>query len=170
MMPRCSALAAFLLAAQQCINAVNGAECVSGNRDATPARIPQGSCVPGDKKPVNRFLENAAKIFDAAARCSESGNEISEMTVLIGPEGGISLVAGCDWPLDSLLTHRGARMVFRVSQQESTVRLEGRAGSRTCLFETAKPDGVARHLLAASPASLLHCSAPALALLPGGAV
>jgi hypothetical protein len=73
------------------------------------------------------------------------------MTILITPEGGIRMVADSDWPLDSLQLHHGARMAYRVSHNAANVRVEGRAGSRTCLFETAKPDRAARLLLNGSP-------------------
>ncbi len=56
------------------------------------------------------------------------------------------MLADCDWPLDTLQADRGAGMVYRISQQGEHVRLEGRAGRRTCLFETEKPDGAARPL------------------------
>ena len=56
------------------------------------------------------------------------------------------MVADSDWPLESLQRERGARMVYRVSRQDNTVRLEGREGSRTCLFETTRPERVSRHL------------------------
>jgi hypothetical protein len=104
-------------------------------------------------------VENAAKIFEAVESSTAAGHEISAMTILIGPAGGISLVADCDWPLDSLQAHRGAEMVYRVSQQNRSVRLEGRAGSRTCLFEATRPDGVARSLLAPSLTKLHHQAA-----------
>ena len=112
--------------------------------------------VAADTRIVSRFLENAVEIFDAAENSSAAGHELSDMTVLISPTGGIHLLADCDWPLDTLQAHRGARMVYRVSQQDKTVRLEGRAGSRTCLFETAKPDGAARRLLADAAKDLLR--------------
>ena len=54
---------------------------------------------------------------------------------------------GAGEPLDVLQQQQGAQMVYRVTQQESRVRLEGRAGSRTCLFEAEKPNGAARILL-----------------------
>jgi len=38
-----------------------------------------------------------------------------------------------------------------VSQNASLVRVEGRENSRTCLFETVKPERVARLLLNSSP-------------------
>ncbi|MGD0436544.1 MAG: hypothetical protein ABSB86_08760, partial [Bryobacteraceae bacterium] len=47
----------------------------------------------------------------------------------------------------------GARMAYRVNQSASIVRVEGRAGARTCLFETAKPERAARLLLQRTPAS-----------------
>ncbi|MCW5983379.1 MAG: hypothetical protein KIT09_35130 [Bryobacteraceae bacterium] len=105
---------------------------------------------------MSQFLRNAVEIFDAAELSSDAGHEATDLTILIGPWGEVSLVAECDWPLDTLQAHRGAAMAFRVSQQDKHVRLEGRAGSRTCLFETAKPNGVARTLLADPPAWLLR--------------
>lgn len=106
------------------------------------------------------------EIFDVAEHSVEAGYDLSDMTILIGPEGGIRLLADCDWPLDSLQVHSGARMVYRVSQQEKSVRLEGRAGSRTCLVETERPNGAARRLLADTPTSLLHRNLPVAPLLP----
>ena len=113
---------------------------------------------------MSRFLENAVEIFDAAERSLAAGYDPSVMTILISPSGGISLVADTDWPLDSLQAHRGAGMVYRVSRQGETVRLEGREGSRTCLFETAKPEWVSRRLPADPPAALLkqRLAVPAL--------
>jgi hypothetical protein len=48
--------------------------------------------------------------------------------------------------LDVLQQEQGAQMIYRVTQQESSVRIEGRAGSRTCVFEAEKP-GVVQHAL-----------------------
>src|SRR5260370_11645411 len=69
------------------------------------------------------------------------------MTILINHEGGIRMVADSDWPLDSLQAHHGAKMAYRVSQSASVVRVEGRAGSRTCLYEASKPERAALLLL-----------------------
>jgi hypothetical protein len=65
-------------------------------------------------------------------------------------------------PLDVLQQQQGAQMIYRVTQQESRVRLEGRAGCRTCLFEAEKPDGAARILLGDGPRYTL-VTQPALA-------
>ena len=96
---------------------------------------------------MSRFVANAVQILDAAENVARSGQTPSEMTILITPEGGIRMFAESDWPLDSLQAHHGAGMAYRVSQRASMVRVEGRAGSRTCLFETARPEWAARLLL-----------------------
>ena len=113
---------------------------------------------------MSRFLEDAAEIFDAAERSLDAGHEISATTILVGPGGGISLVSNSDWPLDSLARERGARMAYRVSRQGRTVRLEGREGPRTCLFETTKPFRATR-LLPADPARHLLYQRPATPIL-----
>jgi hypothetical protein len=102
---------------------------------------------------VSRFLDNAVQILEAAESAVQSGHTPADMTILITAEGGIRMLADSDWPLDSLQAHHGAKMAYRVSQNASIVRVEGRADSRTCLFETAKPERAARFLLNASPSS-----------------
>ncbi len=102
------------------------------------------------RQTVSRFLDNAAQILDAAESALQSGHTPSDMTILITAEGGIRMLADSDWPLDSLQSHHGAKMAYRVSQNASVVRVEGRADSRTCLFETVKPEQAARLLLNSS--------------------
>ena len=92
-------------------------------------------------------MDNAMQILDAAESAMQSGFTPTEMTILITAEGAIRMVAESDWPLDSLQSHHGAQMAYRVSQTASAVRVEGREHSRTCLFETAKPMRAARLLL-----------------------
>jgi hypothetical protein len=69
------------------------------------------------------------------------------MTILIGPEGAIHMIADSDWPLDSLTAHHGARTAYRVSESSGSIRVEAREGLRTCLMESAKPCQIARFLL-----------------------
>ncbi len=97
---------------------------------------------------VGQFTDNAASIFEAAESAMRTGHELSNMTIVIEQEGGIRLIAESDWPLDTLQAHHGAQMVYRVCRQDHSLRLEGRAGTRTCLFESAKLNGAARTLLA----------------------
>ena len=98
---------------------------------------------------MSRFAENAQSILDAAESAAGHGESCSEMTILIGTEGGIRMIADSDWPLDSLAWHHGAQAAYRVSQHRGSVRVEGREGSRTCMFETANPAHTARMLLSA---------------------
>ena len=96
---------------------------------------------------MGRFLDNAESILQTAESVREGGPIEADWTILFIPEEGIRMVAGNDWPLESLQAHYGAQMVYRVQQQESIVKVEGRAGSRACLLESAKPNWVARRLL-----------------------
>jgi hypothetical protein len=94
------------------------------------------------------FLDNARNILGAAENVYFSTGSLQPTSILIAPEGGIRVVSGSeDWSLESLRVHHGARMAYRVSQRGGRVQLEGRAGSRTCLFEAEKPDGAAGLLL-----------------------
>ena len=108
---------------------------------------------------MSRFVDNAMQILNAAESAVGSGHTPSEMTILMTPQG-IRMIADSDWPLESLQLHHGAEMAYRVSQSAIIVRVEGRAGSRTCLFETAKPERAARALLHRSPSC--HWMAPQL--------
>ncbi len=95
---------------------------------------------------MSRFVDNALQILHAAENAVQSGQTPSEMSILMTPQG-IRMIADSDWPLESLQLEHGAEMAYRVSQSAIRVRVEGRAGSRSCLFETTKPEQAARTLL-----------------------
>lgn len=103
---------------------------------------------------MSRFVDNAVQILDAAEHAAQAGHAPSDLTILITAEGGIHMLAGSDWPLDSLQSHHGARMVYRISQKASGVQVEGRSGSRICRLEAANP---ARLLQRPLPHALLSC-------------
>ncbi|MFN3322929.1 MAG: hypothetical protein ACK5AZ_05495 [Bryobacteraceae bacterium] len=97
---------------------------------------------------MNRFLDQAASILDVAESAAEAGHTPSEITVLIGPDGRINLVADSDWDLGALLYERGSAMAYRVSSsREGAVRVEGRSGSQSCRIEAEPAGQVARRLL-----------------------
>lgn len=96
-----------------------------------------------DKPQVDAFTTRASEILKAA----ENAGSPSEMTILIGHDGGIHMVAGSDWPLDSLSLHHGAKEAFRVSQINGLAKVEGRAGTRTCIIQAVTPAETARRLL-----------------------
>ena len=93
------------------------------------------------------LAEQARNILDAAESASRSGQVCTDMTILIGPEGHIRMVADSDWPLESLARHHGAQSAYRVSEETGRIRVEGRDGMRRCLLESASPARIARLLL-----------------------
>jgi hypothetical protein len=92
---------------------------------------------------VSRFAEQAFNILEAA----ESAGASSPMTILIGQQGAIHVIADSDWPLDSLTRHHGAKQAYRVTENQGSVRVEAREGLRTCILESSKPAQIARFLL-----------------------
>lgn len=101
---------------------------------------------------MSRFIADAVEILAAAENTLQAGWTPSDLTILISAEGGIHMVADSDWPLESLRLHHGSNAAYRVSPRQDRVRVEGRAGAHTCLFETDKPERAARFLLNSVPA------------------
>jgi hypothetical protein len=111
---------------------------------------------------VHGFLDNAARILEAAENVSAAGETPSDYTILMGAEIGIHLVANSDWPLDSLMRERGARMAYRVSGSGNRVTVDACDENRTCHMESIPPAQVARMLLNALPSNYTFTQ-PALA-------
>ena len=89
-----------------------------------------------DKSHVTRFAEHALQILEAAESASAHGQACSEMTILVGADGQMTLLADSDWPLDSLAWHHGARAVYRVNERQGSLRVEAREGARRCVIES----------------------------------
>ena len=96
---------------------------------------------------MSRFAEQAQRILDAATSAASHGETCSEMTILIGTDGGIQMIANSDWPLDSLALERGAKSAYRVSERGGRVRVEAREGSSRCVLESNTTARTARLLL-----------------------
>ena len=108
--------------------------------------MPEGN----DKLCVSRFAEQARELFDSAQSAAAAGQDaISNTAILITSEGSLRLISDSDWPLESLAMHHGAATAFRVTAHRGNVRVEGREGSRRCMFESDSPARTARLLLAA---------------------
>jgi hypothetical protein len=97
------------------------------------------------------LAERAREILDAAENASRQGQVCSEMTILIGPEGHIRMVADSDWPLESLARHHGAQSAYRVNERTGSIRVEGREGTRHCVLESVAHSQIARQLLGTNP-------------------
>jgi hypothetical protein len=95
---------------------------------------------------VSQFLDDAAGIFDVAQSAADSGAG-SAVTILVGVEGGIRMLADSDWPLASLAAHHGASAVYRVDSRQGIITVDGRSGGRTCRLAGEQPAAVARRLL-----------------------
>ena len=102
---------------------------------------------------MNRFVENASKIFETATVARSTGEAVSDLTIIVGADGAIRMISDCDWPLDSLQAHHGAGALYRVSQRGNTVRVEGRTDSQSCVIEALKPKQVVRQLLGGAVAA-----------------
>jgi hypothetical protein len=111
------------------------------------ARILSRCC---DKYSVSLFADHMQQLLDAAQSAASRGEACSAMTILIGQDNGIHMIADSDWPLESLALDRGAKSAYRVTGGcDATVRVEGREGLRRCVMETANPRSTARLLLGA---------------------
>jgi hypothetical protein len=106
---------------------------------------------------VSRFLNDAMNLLEAAEQAAQAGNGASDLTILISQQGGIHMIAGSDWPLDSLQFHHGARTAYRVSECASKVRVEGRESGRSCVLETESSQRAARILLGQMPRTSRVC-------------
>ncbi len=107
----------------------------------------------------DQFVRDALSVLETAESALESGEALSDLTILIGAGGGIHVLMDNHLPLDSLEALHGSRRAYRVRQHGRKVSVEGRAGNRTCSFGAAKPDGAARLLLANLPAYAITTTA-----------
>jgi hypothetical protein len=96
---------------------------------------------------MDRFLDNAARIFDGGQSAVQAGCSESSWTVLIAREGGIRMVADSDWPLESLALESGAEMAYRVSVNGVHVQVDGVSNGRRCALQTELPAATFRRLL-----------------------
>lgn len=111
---------------------------------------------------MNGFIDNGAKIFEAAQNVMNTGESPSDYTIVMGAQGGITLIADSDWPLDSLLRERGAGMAYRVKPGANKVSVDGVDGNTSCHFEAIAPARAAMFMLNAMPVSYTLAQ-PALA-------
>lgn len=102
---------------------------------------------------VNGFIDNGAKIFEAAQNVMNSGESPSDYTIVMGAEGGITMLADSDWPLDSLLREYGAGMAYRIKPGQGGVSVDGADGNSSCHFETMSAREKARFVLNSFPIS-----------------
>ena len=96
---------------------------------------------------MDLFLDHARQILEAAETATRHGEECSAMTILIGQEAGIHLVADSDWPLETLTVHHGAKAGYRVTRQRGEVQVEGQSHRHSCILRSTRPAALHRLLL-----------------------
>jgi hypothetical protein len=84
-----------------------------------------------DKSFVSSFLREVEEIF-ATAR--EGGPEDCDLAILVSRDGGIHMVAGSDWGLESLRVRHGATAAYRIARNSGRVRLEARSADQSCVL------------------------------------
>lgn len=99
---------------------------------------------------MNGFLDNAAKVFEAAENVLEAGETPSDYTIVFSAAGGMHMIADSDWPLDSVQREYGG-MAYRVKPSVGRVNIDGSDGMRSCHLEMPSPQLAAQMLLNAFP-------------------
>jgi len=112
-----------------------------------PSDCPQDRRALSDKSVVQSLIENARRILDTAVEAQHSGQDASDWTIFVGPEGGLEMIAGAETPLDSLTWSRGARMAWQLRHADGGIRVEGRSPFERCRLETEAPSRAAHMLL-----------------------
>ncbi len=100
---------------------------------------------------MDAFLANAARILNTATAAVHP----DDWTILVHQDGGLHLIAGSDWSLDSLLAHHGAQATYRVSSRAGLVRVEGRSHAQNCRLESATARAFSRQMLPSRPGYFL---------------
>lgn len=82
---------------------------------------------------MSRFWNDAQRILDTAIHGD------ADVGVLIDPSGAIRIVDAAGWRPEALQAHYGAQTVYQVTHSQSTVRVTGRSGNRSCIVEERRP-------------------------------
>jgi hypothetical protein len=105
---------------------------------------------------VSGFLAEVGRIFDVAEAASGAGEAACDLAILVQPDGAIRMLDASGWQLPALAVHTGAQTAYRVTRQSGHVRVEGRAGSQSCLLESETPARRAAGLLHSVPRLPIH--------------
>jgi hypothetical protein len=96
---------------------------------------------------VGAFWTDAESIFETARQASQCGAPDCDLAILVGAQGGVRMLDAAGWASASLLAEHGAKIIYRITRQRGSVRLEGRSGAETCLLRSESPAETARRLL-----------------------
>jgi hypothetical protein len=78
---------------------------------------------------VSALLRDAEQVFATA----HAGTGECDYSIVVRHDGGIHMMAGADWPLESL-------RAYRVQRGKDGIRVEARSASGSCLLTAARPE------------------------------
>lgn len=90
---------------------------------------------------MSAFLKHAEEILETAGQGS---GEDCRLSILVGRDGAIRMVAGSDWELEPLRMHHGAQAAYRVTRRAGCVQLEGRSDEGACLLHSGQEPAAGR--------------------------
>ena len=96
---------------------------------------------------MDHLIENASRIIETMRESIASGPATEVMTVYVGPDGDLHIIAGECMPFESLTWSEGARMTWRATWKSGRVRVEGLDGRRSCVLEEPAPRTAGSRLL-----------------------
>jgi hypothetical protein len=82
---------------------------------------------------MDRFFENAERIFDVARSCADA--ESQDFALLVHPDGGLHFVMESPFSIESAAAHAGARIGYRITRSPDGVRVQGYSAGRNCVLE-----------------------------------
>lgn len=120
---------------------------------------------------MDRFFENAQRIFDIARSAMDGENQ--DFALLIRPDGGLHFVMEATLSLEAAAIHGGAESAYRITRSPDGVRVHGRGIGRDCVLEERSVrrellrDQVLYRITSPLPTSLLLTSPPIASPAPG---
>jgi FAD/FMN-containing dehydrogenase len=115
---------------------------VPENREAD--REIHDSGVAHDKKGVQSFWKNAQELLSTAG---QAGPEDCEISILVGRDGSLHMLAEAGWELEPLRAHHGAQAAYHISRRDGAIRVEARSAGECALLEQRAPGRRAPFLL-----------------------
>jgi hypothetical protein len=101
---------------------------------------------------VSAFLRQAEEIF---ATATSAGAEDCDLSILIGRDGGIHMIADSGWQIESLRAHHGAQTAYHVHRTSGNVRLEARSFNQSCVLACDRPERILAPVIPEFPRYLM---------------
>lgn len=100
---------------------------------------------------MGTFLRHAEEIF---ATANGAGGDDCRLAILMSADGGIHMLDGSGWNLESLRRHHGADSAFLVTRENGRVSLEARTQGSHCTMRSETPAAILRPALPECPVTM----------------